>query len=212
MAQAFHNQLLLREHLDHSRLHPFNHDPTRALAQAGYNVLHIDPNLFYGSRQASLTVKELLELGSSQSSRNCGIYSSFSYHFAPSCEDSLPPDSLLTNSRHYAISLCPSLIPSEGNLIDALVKSGVSRYGEFRLLDALGVIRMSGAASAELHRVPSTKEDIFKDKDISLITKRKFMKMLQFAIGEYEGSDVWKGRGAQYRLRLFAKPQFGRSR
>ena len=150
-------------------------------------MLHIDLNPFYGSRQASLTFKELLALFS-QSSQNSGVYSSTSYRFASSSESSL-----LANSRHYAISLCPSIVPSDGNLINALVQSGVSRYGEFRLLDSLGTLRMSGDVHSEWHQVPSTKEDIFKDQDIPLIAKRKLMKVLQFAIGEYEDSDIWRG-------------------
>jgi RAB protein geranylgeranyltransferase component A len=121
------------------------------------------------------------------------VYSSFSYRFSSSSEPSLPPVSLLAKSQHYAISLSPSLVPSDGSLIDALVQSEVSRYGEFRLVDALGLIRTSDGARTQLHLVPSTKEDIFKDKEIPLIVKRKFMKMLQFAIGEYENSAVWRG-------------------
>lgn len=175
----------------------------RALAQAGCKVLHVDPNPYYGSRHASLTFEELLKWASLQSAQNCGVYSSFSYRFPSSSEPSIPPVSLLAKSRQYAISLSPSLVPGEGNLIDTLVKSGVSRYGEFRLLDALGMIRTSDDARAQLHLVPSTKEDIFKDKHIPLIIKRKFMKMLQFAIGEYEESDMWRGETAQHLIASF---------
>jgi len=164
-------------------------------------VLHIDRKPFYGSRQASLTFKELLALFS-QSSQNSGVYSSTSYRFASSSESSL-----LDNSRHYTISLCPSIVPSDGTLINALVQSGVSRYGEFRLLDSLGMLRMSGDVRSEWHQVPSTKEDIFKDKGIPLIAKRKLMKMLQFAMGEYEDSDIWRDRG-QTNLPEFLRNRF----
>lgn len=97
------------------------------------------------------------------------------------------------------------MVPSDGKLINALVQSGVSRYGEFRLLDSLGILRMSGDVRSEWYQVPSTKEDIFKDKDIPLIAKRKLMKMLQFAIGEYEDSDTWRGETAQYVVISFAR-------
>jgi len=63
---------------------------------------------------------------------------------------------------------------------------------------------MSGDVRSEWHQVPSTKEDIFKDKDIPLIAKRKLMKVLQFAIGEYEDSDIWRGEIATSSFRLLA--------
>lgn len=40
-------------------------------------------------------------------------------------------------ARSFSLSLSPSLIPSTGPLIRALVNSGVSRYGQFKLLDAV---------------------------------------------------------------------------
>jgi Rab proteins geranylgeranyltransferase component A len=84
-------------------------------------------------------------------------------------------------SRSYSLSLAPALIPSAGPLINALILSGVSRYGQFKLLDAVYIYRHDA-----LERVPGNKEDVFKARNISLVDKRKLMRFLQFAAGDFE--------------------------
>ena len=43
-------------------------------------------------------------------------------------------------------------------------------------------------------QVPGSKEDIFKNKDISLLEKRRLMRFLMFAVGDYEGSSELSGK------------------
>lgn len=156
--------------------------------------MHIDSKEYYGSRHASLTLSELLTWAQVQC-QSPSVYTSVSYSF-PGQDDPLScPASLLSESRQYSLSLAPALVPSIGHSIDSLVKSTVSRYGSFRLLDTMGVIQPSGATSelSTLRIVPSSKEDVFKDKTLSLIAKRKLMKLLQFVVGDYEESEEWRG-------------------
>lgn len=68
--------------------------------------------------------------------------------------------------------------------------SGVSKYSGFRLVDCVSVYESSGRVS----NVPGSKEDIFKNKDISLIEKRRLMRFLTFAIGEFESSKELEGK------------------
>jgi Rab proteins geranylgeranyltransferase component A len=138
-----------------------------ALAKAGFKVAHVDQNSYYGADEASLAQDELLQWSRLPSSRY--------FNFIPSSENPLP------FSRSYSLSLAPALIPSSGPLINALILSGVSRYGQFKLLDAVFTSR--GGA---LERVPANKEDIFKARDISLLDKRKLMRFLQFGAGDFE--------------------------
>lgn len=88
----------------------------------------------------------------------------------------------LSHSRHYALSLCPSVIPSVGPIISALISSGVSKYGGFKLVDAVAIYSHPGAVKS----VPSSKEDIFKNKNLSLIDKRRIMRFLTFAMSDFE--------------------------
>lgn len=98
--------------------------------------------------------------------------------------------STLPQSRQYALSLAPSIIPSVGSMITSLVSSGVSRYGGYRLLEQVGAYDLSGIVKT----VPGSKEDVFKNKDISLIDKRRLMRFLTFAAGDFENKKELEGQ------------------
>jgi RAB protein geranylgeranyltransferase component A len=87
-----------------------------------------------------------------------------------------------SQSRQYSICLQPGVIPSLGPLISSLVASGVAKYSGFRLLESVSVYDSSGS----VRNVPGSKEDIFKSKEISLIEKRRLMRFLAFAAGDFE--------------------------
>ncbi|KAF7330949.1 hypothetical protein MVEN_02434800 [Mycena venus] len=144
-----------------------------ALSKAGFKVAHIDQNPYYGAGEASLSLEELVQW---QNAPKPG-FSSFSRS-----EDTL------AQARAYSISLSPSLIPSTGPLIDALVASGVARYGGFRLIERVCVY-----GSGTVKPVPGSKEDIFKNKEISLLDKRRIMRFLMFASGDFEDKKELEG-------------------
>jgi RAB protein geranylgeranyltransferase component A len=91
---------------------------------------------------------------------------------------------LPAQSRQYALSLAPAFIPSLGLLITSLVASGVARYGGYKLLESTAVY----AEDRSVRVVPGSKEDVFKNKDMSLVDKRRLMRFLMFAAGEFENS------------------------
>ena len=93
---------------------------------------------------------------------------------------SSPP---LPEARHYSISLAPSVIPSVGPLISSLISSGVARYGGFRMVEQMGIYQ-----AGSLKQVPASKEDIFTNKQISLLDKRRVMRFLMFTAGDFEDS------------------------
>ncbi|PPQ66273.1 hypothetical protein CVT26_010957 [Gymnopilus dilepis] len=151
-----------------------------ALSKAGYKVAHIDPNPYYGAEEASLSLEELVKwadetTSSSPTSRFCHI----------SRSSDVP-----SQSRQYAICLQPSVIPSVGPLISSLIMSGVAKYSGFRLLDSVSVYDASGRTRS----VPGSKEDIFKSKDISLIEKRRLMRFLTFAAGDFAEQKEFEGK------------------
>jgi RAB protein geranylgeranyltransferase component A len=146
-------------------------------------VLHLDANEYYGSRHASLTLDELVE---------------WSQSHGATCSPSTLPDSLKELSRRYAISLFPALLPSVGPLIDKLIQSDVGKYVTFRILSGVFVANSAAASTevdgrVEFKAVPASKEAVFKDKTISLLDKRKLMKFLLMAVGNYESSESLKG-------------------
>lgn len=92
--------------------------------------------------------------------------------------------------RQYAVSLAPSIVPSIGPHIDALIASGVSRYGSFKLLEKVAVYDSPGLVQS----VPGSKEDVFKSKALSLIDKRRLMRFLMFAASEFESKKELEGK------------------
>ncbi|KAG8900348.1 Rab proteins geranylgeranyltransferase component A [Tulasnella sp. 403] len=183
-----------------------------ALAKAGKKVLHLDENEYYGGDFASLSITELMGWASARSNtppdpttrpseyllRQRQQFSSISYSF-PTTEASggQTDPALISESRQYSISLTPTIIPATGPIIAALIGSGVSRYGGFCLLGPIGICAPAESPNPtdfELKRVPSSKEDVFKDRGMSLIEKRKLMKFLIFAGGDFEASNELRGQ------------------
>ena len=164
---------------------------TSALAKAGYKIIHVDPNHYYGGDHATLNVDEIISWANLRSSsaenestnqylagqRNRFV--SVSYHGSP------PPA-----SRQYSLSLSPSIIPSVGPLISTLVDSGVSRYGGFKLLEKVALYRSPG----RVQNVPNAKEDVFNNKHISLVDKRRLMRFFTFVSGDFEDKPELHGK------------------
>ena len=168
-----------------------SHSSCSALAKAGKSVLHLDPNDYYGSEQASLTLDELVTWANSRSEAS----SSSSYRSAQAqryTHTSITPltPSLESDRRRYALSLYPSILPSRGALITILIASDVSKYVSFRALDAVSVWE---EGSHSVRRVPGSKEEVFKEKGIGLVEKRRLMKFLMFAAGSFEEDSVLPG-------------------
>jgi RAB protein geranylgeranyltransferase component A len=187
------------------------------LAKAGKSVLHLDPNEYYGSDQASLTLDELAAWSQrvlSAEDDNAAGPSTTRYTNATTSP--LTPQ-LENDRRRYALSLFPAILPSRGEMIDTLIKSQVSKYVSFRKLDSVAlwqqqlsqatpgeggdqagpveasVEERTGRQSGHIRRVPGSKEEVFKDKSVGLVDKRRLMKFLMFAAGDFESDDMLKG-------------------
>ncbi|KAG8891648.1 Rab proteins geranylgeranyltransferase component A, partial [Tulasnella sp. 417] len=184
-----------------------------ALAKAGKKILHLDENDYYGGDSASLTLLELItwaderlkpleQLADQPSSAYLlaqrKAFTNIQYSF-PSSSDQLTPDpDFMRDSRLYAISLLPCLVPASGPIITSLIASGVSRYGGFCLLNSVAMSTPLDEKRPEdeweLKRVPSSKEDVFKDRSLSLLDKRRLMKFLMFAASDTENPPELEGQ------------------
>lgn len=172
-----------------------------ALAKAGFTILHIDDAEHYGGPWASLTLKELMELKKAHKSSKIhdGIVDiDLKFPSALSDSDEIPTDLEAVN-RHFAISLAPTLLPCSGPTIDVLIRSKVASYCTFRLLQQTAVYSNEGRAKDEwpLRTVPSSKEDIFKSKTLSLVDKRRLMKLLQQAVPKRSSEEDTNQNGAE---------------
>ena len=161
-------------------------------------MLHIDSSAEYGGRDASLSLKDLVEFVARPPAQ---------LHISKLSNPIRIPEHILSRSRDYAISLSPSVLPATGPLITALVQSGVARYGAFKLLDAIGIYGTNGTVET----IPASKEDVFKSKALSLIEKRRLMKFLMFASGDFEISDTLLGKEEIAFSEFLKGPEFGLS-
>ncbi|KAF5321195.1 hypothetical protein D9619_000865 [Psilocybe cf. subviscida] len=143
-----------------------------ALSKAGYKVAHIDSNAYYGDEEASLSLEEVVKWADSRTS------APLTSRFQRISRSANVP----SQSRQYSICLLPTIIPSVGPLISSLVSSGVAKYSGFKLLESVSIYDSPGKVKS----VPGSKEDIFKNKQISLIEKRRLMRFLTFAAGDFE--------------------------
>lgn len=172
-------------------------DDPSALAKAGKTVLHLDPNEYYGGEQASLTLDELASWASARCASDDASSSRSSYRQAQarrcSATPSPVPTELVKDQRRYALSLFPAVLPSRGPLISTLIASDVSKYVSFKLLDSVAIWDLSTGDGGGLQRVPGSKEEVFKDKSIGLVDKRRLMKFLMWAGGDFEADDLLKG-------------------
>jgi len=102
--------------------------------------------------------------------------------------DYLSPDRP-SHQKQFSISLSPTVIPAVGPFISSIISSGVARYGSYKLLGPVAIYR-----HGKFQSVPQNKESIFQDRSMSLVEKRRLMRFLVFASGEFEGSPELQGK------------------
>ena len=144
-------------------------------------MAHVDPNPYYGADEATLTLDELVQWAEAHSTNP----TEDPVHYRV---DYLSPNRP-SHPKQYSISLSPTVIPSVGPFISSLISSGVARYGSYKLLGPMAIYR-----NGKFQSVPQNKESIFQDRSIPLIEKRRLMRFLVFASGEFEKSPELQGK------------------
>lgn len=99
-------------------------------------------------------------------------------------------------SRKYFIDLTPKILFSKSDVLPILVKSRVNRYLEFKPLSSFHTYE-----NDSFDRVPGTKEDIFTDQTLSLMTKRNLMRFMKFVL-EYDSPPA-DGQGTKSNVDLW---------
>ncbi|GMR39893.1 hypothetical protein PMAYCL1PPCAC_10088 [Pristionchus mayeri] len=85
--------------------------------------------------------------------------------------------------RRFSIDISPKVLLSRGDLVRTLCDSEVSAYAEFKLVDRLlGVTVKEGAEPIDIHRIPCSRGDIFDSEALSMLDKRRLMKLLQLCM------------------------------
>lgn len=137
-----------------------------ALAQAGLKVIHIDQNEYYGDTDACIPTSLEKHEHSVAYERSDG-----------------PAIALLSHKRDYNIELNPRLLYAASDIVQTLRDVSVNDYVDFKPLNAFYLFK-----DGVLTRVPGSKEDIFTDKEMPLIKKRRLMNFLKSCLPSVDGT------------------------
>ncbi|XP_034542566.1 rab GDP dissociation inhibitor beta [Notolabrus celidotus] len=124
------------------------------LSQSGKKVLHIDKNPYYGGESASISPLEQL----------------FKMFEVPA------PAKSLGRGKEWNIDLIPKFFLANGDLVQILVHTEVTRYLDFKVVEGSYVYK-----AGKVHKVPGTEEDAHASDLLGMFDKRRFRKLLHFA-------------------------------
>merc|ERR1712137_953992 len=136
------------------------------LSVEGKKVLHMDRNDYYGGESASINLKQLFE----------------------KFKNGAEPPANLGSSRDYNVDLIPKFIMASGLLVKMLVKTDVTKYLEFKVVEGSYVYK-----GGKIHKVPATEKEALSSSLMGLLEKRRFKKFLEFTA-------TWEtGKGTNYK-------------
>ncbi|XP_034034118.1 rab proteins geranylgeranyltransferase component A 1 [Thalassophryne amazonica] len=96
---------------------------------------------------------------------------------------------LVKEGRQFNIDLVSKLIFSRGSLVNLLIKSNVSRYAEFK-----NITRILTYHRGNIEQVPCSRADVFANRQLSVIEKRKLMRFLSSCVEEGPEQQAFSGR------------------
>lgn len=143
-----------------------------ALAWQGVKILHLDSQPYYGDMTSTLTTEQLKKWCLEVNQGQCPHFQDAQLYLPGGPGRAL-------NSKEYGIDLSPKIMFAQSDLLSLLIKSRVYKYLEFQSLSNFHVFEND---SFSTKMFGSTKEDIFTDQSLSLVTKRYLMRFLKFAL------------------------------
>ncbi|EMG49097.1 MRS6 Rab proteins geranylgeranyltransferase component A [Candida maltosa Xu316] len=148
-----------------------------SLSWQGTQVLHIDNNNYYGDSCSTLTIEQMKKW--------CLDVNNNKIHHFQDAQIYIPGGKLNNQyqSKDYGIDLTPKIMFCQSDLLSLLIKSRVYRYLEFQSLSNFHVFEND---DFQQKVNATTKQDIFTDKSLSLVTKRNLMKFLKFLLLDSE--------------------------
>ncbi|KAK0947075.1 Rab proteins geranylgeranyltransferase component A [Friedmanniomyces endolithicus] len=164
-----------------------------SLSRSGKQVLHIDRNDYYGGDEAALSLSEaeqwVKKYGGDASEKAGSAYSHAVISHSDAHEEGVKK---LGFSRAYSLALAPHLVYARSNLLPAVVSSRTHSQLEFQAVGSWFTVTAAPDGSPSrscLTRVPSGREDVFRDDSLDLRAKRSLMKFLRFVASYDEESE-----------------------
>lgn len=146
------------------------------LSSAGKKVLHLDRNNYYGGESASLNLTNLYN------------------KFKPGTS---PPINYGSN-RDWNVDLIPKFVMACGNLVKILLKTKVTRYLEWQVVEGTFVYQYQKAGyfsnAKYIHKVPATETEALMSPLLPLLEKNRCRSFFAYcAQWSVEKPDSWRG-------------------
>ncbi|EXJ72081.1 uncharacterized protein A1O5_04585 [Cladophialophora psammophila CBS 110553] len=159
-----------------------------ALSRSDKKILHVDRHSYYGGDDAGLSLADAQAWVEDLRQSTSRVFKDASIsRFA---EDGSGPPISLGPSRSYTLSLSPQIIYAKSEFLPSLVSSQIHTQLEFLAVGSLWVL-----GDGQLHKIPSTREDVFNDESLSMKDKRGLMKFLRYVMQEEEESTTGSEKG-----------------
>ncbi|CAK7236285.1 Rab proteins geranylgeranyltransferase component A [Sporothrix curviconia] len=157
-----------------------------ALSRSNKNILHIDPNGYYGGSEAALSLSEADAWAAARPEASVT-------RPASAAEGGVPK---LGPLSAYSVALAPQFVHARSALVDLLVSSRAFRQLEFLAVSSFYVLEASSTPPHQpvIVRIPATREDVFANTAMPVRAKRQLMKFLKFVLA-YDGEDKAEGLG-----------------
>lgn len=155
-----------------------------ALSWQGSNVLHIDKNDHYGDSSATLTVDQIKKWAVQV---NEGVFAGCYGNAKLYVSTSIGNGNGKYASRDFGLDLAPKILFAKSDLLSILVKSRVHQYLEFQSLSNFHTFE-----NDNFEKLTNTKQEIFTDQKLPLMTKRNLMKFIKFVLSWEEQPEVWQ--------------------
>ncbi|KAH9828112.1 DNA repair protein rad16-like [Teratosphaeria destructans] len=165
-----------------------------ALSRSGKRILHVDRNDYYGGNEAALSLSEAEQWAAKYAGQAQHPRASFSHASVKAATPNDGPEKRLGSSRAYSLALAPQLIYARSDFIGALIASQTTNQLEFLAVGSWFVVKPSTGDSspeATITKVPSGREDIFRDSSLNVRVKRSLMQFLRYVI-TYEEQEDWE--------------------
>ncbi|KIX10428.1 uncharacterized protein Z518_01510 [Rhinocladiella mackenziei CBS 650.93] len=172
-----------------------------SLSRSGKKVLHVDRHPYYGGNDTGLSLQEAEEWVQDVNKFPSAVFKDASIS-RPPLKESNEQAGNLQPSRTYTLSLKPQIVYAKSEFLPTIVSSRIHTQLEFLAVGSWWVHR-DGA----LHKIPSTREDVFNDESLSMKDKRGLMKFLRYVMqeGDESTTDVEEEHQMSLRAALTSK-------
>ncbi|AGO12072.1 AaceriADR413Cp [[Ashbya] aceris (nom. inval.)] len=154
-----------------------------ALAWQGSSVLHVDANSYYGDSSATLTIDQLKNwVVAVNDGQYAGCYENAKLYVSSNVGAQGK-----YASREFGIDLACKILFAKSDLLSILINSRVHQYLEFQSLSNFHTYE-----NDNFEKLTNSKQQIFTDQSLMLMTKRSLMRFLKFVLDWEKHPEAWK--------------------